>query len=62
MPGFMQQLVAAGEADPGVGTVCGKLLSTSPDFNPPEKPILDSTGIYFTPGLRHFDRGEYPEP
>ncbi len=57
MPGFIATLVAAGESDPKVGTVCGKLLSMSADFQLPPKPSFDSTGVYFTPTLRHFDRG-----
>jgi GT2 family glycosyltransferase len=57
MPGFIEQLVTAGEADKQIGTVCGKLLAISPDFELPKRSILDSTGMYFTPGLRHFDRG-----
>ena len=28
-----------------------------PGFDFPEKPVVDSTGIYFTPTLRHLDRG-----
>ena len=28
-----------------------------PDFDIPAAKTLDSTGIYFTPSLRHFDRG-----
>jgi GT2 family glycosyltransferase len=55
--GFIQSLVWAGEADPRVGTVCGKLRSMSPDYALPAKPLIDSTGIYFTPALRHLDRG-----
>ncbi len=57
MPGFITTLVETGETDPGIGSVCGKLLATSADFAVSEKPIVDSTGIYFTPNLRHFDRG-----
>ena len=34
MPGFIQALVRAGEADPHIGTVCGKLRSMSPRLNP----------------------------
>ena len=56
-PGFISQLVAAGEADPQIGTACGKLLSISPDFELPQRQLLDSTGMFFTPELRHFDRG-----
>ena len=29
----------------------------SPDFEPLAQPVFDSTGIYFTPNQRHFDRG-----
>lgn len=55
--GFLQRLVEAGEIDSKVGSVCGKLLSIGPDFTPYEQPRIDSTGIYFTPSIRHFDRG-----
>ena len=47
----------AGNLDARVGTVCGKLLTMSDGFDFPEKPVVDSTGIYFTPNLRHLDRG-----
>ena len=57
MPGFIQSLVDAAAMDPKVGTVCGKLLSIRPSFDLPEKQLVDSTGIYFTPMLRHLDRG-----
>jgi len=54
---FIQALVDAGNLDPKVGTVCGKLLSIRASFDLPEKQLIDSTGIYFTPMLRHLDRG-----
>ena len=57
LPGFIEALMEGGRLDPAVGTVCGKLFSMSPAFDIPETPIVDSTGIYFTPMLRHFDRG-----
>ena len=56
-PDFLSSLLTAGESDGQIGTVCGKLLAMQPDFQIPAAPVLDSTGIYFTPGLRHFDRG-----
>jgi GT2 family glycosyltransferase len=56
-PGFLSRLVEAGEIDDQVGTVCGKLLSIGPDFRPYDQPRIDSAGIYFTPAMRHFDRG-----
>lgn len=56
-PGFVERLVEFGDVDSRVGTVCGKLLRIAGDFTIPTDPQLDSTGIYFTPSLRHFDRG-----
>jgi GT2 family glycosyltransferase len=56
-PGFIAALVNAGQADPEAGAVCGKLLSIGPGFQPLKDPRIDSTGICFTPALRHFDRG-----
>jgi GT2 family glycosyltransferase len=57
LPGFIGALVDAGQIDSKVGTVCGKLLTIRPSFDLPEKQLVDSTGIYFTPMLRHLDRG-----
>ncbi len=57
LPGFIQKLAEGGRLDSSVGTVCGKLLSINPGFEVPPTPIVDSAGIYFTPMLRHFDRG-----
>ena len=57
LPTFIHALVEASYIDRKVGTVCGKLLTLTPDFGIPDKPKVDSTGIYFTPMLRHLDRG-----
>src|SRR6202158_77257 len=57
LPNFIQSLVEAGQVDPKVGTVCGKLLTIRATFDLPDKQLVDSTGIYFTPMLRHLDRG-----
>jgi GT2 family glycosyltransferase len=57
LPNFVQALVDAGQVDPKIGTVCGKLLTIRASFDLPEKQVVDSTGIYFTPMLRHLDRG-----
>ena len=57
MPGFVQQLVEAGQVHPRIGAVCGKLLTIKSTFELPDKAIIDSTGMYFTPMLRHLDRG-----
>jgi GT2 family glycosyltransferase len=56
-PGFIRRLVEAGGIDSAAGAVCGKLLSIGPDFSPRPNARIDSAGIYFTPALRHFDRG-----
>jgi len=57
LQGFLEALVNAGSLDKKVGTVCGKLLTMTAGFDFPEEPLVDSTGIYFTPNLRHLDRG-----
>jgi GT2 family glycosyltransferase len=57
LPNFINALVEAGQVDPKAGTICGKLLTIRPTFDLPEKQLVDSTGIYFTPALRHLDRG-----
>jgi GT2 family glycosyltransferase len=54
---FIKELADAGQVDPKVGTVCGKLLTIRASFDLPDKQLVDSTGIYFTPMLRHLDRG-----
>ena len=57
LPHFIHHLWEAGQSDPSAGTVCGKLLSINAGFRPLDEPLLDSTGIFFTPAMRHFDRG-----
>src|SRR6202789_2540968 len=57
LKGFIEALVNAGNLDPKVGTVCGKLLTMTSTFDFPEEPKVDSTGMCFTPNLRHLDRG-----
>ncbi|HLH04116.1 MAG TPA: glycosyltransferase family 2 protein [Bryobacteraceae bacterium] len=54
---FVGTLLAAAASDDAIGSVCGKLLSASCDFTLGSPPLLDSTGIYFTPSFRHLDRG-----
>jgi len=56
-PNFISELVRCGALDLQAGTVCGKLLRWEPRENPPRTQIIDSTGIYFLPNLRHLDRG-----
>jgi len=57
LPDFIQELVDSASSDPKIGTACGKLLSIRANFDLHEKQLVDSTGIYFTPMLRHLDRG-----
>ncbi|HTS25480.1 MAG TPA: glycosyltransferase family 2 protein [Bryobacteraceae bacterium] len=57
LPGFIRMLVDAAKSDPGAGAVCGKLLSIGPGFEHLPEARIDSTGIFFTPAMRHFDRG-----
>jgi GT2 family glycosyltransferase len=57
LPNFIQALADAGQFDPKIGAVCGKLLTMTAHFEIPERPVVDSTGIYFNPMLRHLDRG-----
>ncbi|HVP47868.1 MAG TPA: glycosyltransferase family 2 protein [Bryobacteraceae bacterium] len=56
-PSFIARLVAAGGLDARAGSVCGKLLRLGRDLTVPPAARIDSTGIYFTPAVRHFDRG-----
>ncbi len=60
-PDFIERLVEGTVEQPTVGAVCGRLLRATPSLGIPLSPRLDSTGIYFTPSLRHFDRG-WDEP
>ena len=57
LPDFIERLMLTAPADPQVGTLCGKLLMVDASFAIPDKQVVDSTGMYFTPMLRHFDRG-----
>lgn len=54
---FISNLLTAARSDATAGAACGKLLAMTEDCAIPSPPVFDSTGIYFTPNLRHFDRG-----
>ena len=54
---FVGRLMEAAAIDPDAGTVCGKLLLADAAFENEGAQRLDSTGMYFTPMLRHKDRG-----
>ena len=54
---FVRRLVDAGELDDTAGAICGKLLSIGHGFQRLPERRIDSTGLFFTPTMRHFDRG-----
>ena len=54
---FVTHLMATARLDPRAGTICGKLLLADASFDIEASQKLDSTGMYFTPMLRHKDRG-----
>ena len=60
-PDYLERAVQAARSDDRIGAVAGKLFRlSSPDelfLEARERGVLDSTGIYFTPSFRHFDRG-----
>lgn len=60
-PGFISELLDGAEADGRVGTVCGRLLATNREFQIGREALIDTAGIYFTPALRHLDRGWHQE-
>lgn len=55
-PACIAELVRAGECDPAIGMVCPKILRMDAAMRR-SRPMLDSAGGYFTPLLRHHDRG-----
>jgi GT2 family glycosyltransferase len=56
-PDFLSRLLSTAAKDPRAGTVCGKLLLADSRFRIEDRPRMDSTGMFFTPTLRHMDRG-----
>lgn len=56
-PNFISGLIRAAENSEDIGVVCGKLLRWKPGNDPELTREVDSTGMYFVPSLRHFDRG-----
>jgi len=54
---FVSELVAAAQAHPEAAALCGKLLRWKPQDLNERTNIIDSTGVYFTPSMRHLDRG-----
>lgn len=56
-PDTLSRLVQSIEEDSIAGAATPKLLRCDAALQPFSPPQVDSTGIYFTPALRHFDRG-----
>jgi GT2 family glycosyltransferase len=56
-PNFVTELLAATKKRGDVGTACGKLLRWDFGSARDRTNVIDSTGIYFTPNMRHLDRG-----
>jgi GT2 family glycosyltransferase len=60
-PAFLATMVEAMDGDSKAGSATGKLYrltaTRDPDHQASAGRILDTTGIYFTPNQRHFDRG-----
>ena len=63
-PDWLEVLVAALDEVQGAGMAGGKLYrmdQTGQQVFRRESPVLDSSGIFFTPSQRHFDRGSEEE-
>jgi len=45
------------ESGASIGAACPKLIRADENLNPKDPIHLDAAGMYFTPTLRHFDRG-----
>jgi GT2 family glycosyltransferase len=56
-PNFLAKMVKAMELDPLIGQVSGKLYKINDVDQVGKSQIIDSTGLFFKPNLRHFDRG-----
>ncbi len=58
---YLEEVFSAIQRDERIGAVAGKLYRIDHPLERFDKArrraLLDSTGIYFTPALRHFDRG-----
>lgn len=54
---FVEHMVNTLELGQNIGMVSGKLLKMDNKFVPLNPPVIDSTGIWFSRQLRHFDRG-----
>ncbi|HQH27955.1 MAG TPA: glycosyltransferase family 2 protein, partial [Oligoflexia bacterium] len=55
-PDALAQLVSTLENDPRSGAACPKLLRANAGLEPVVPHVFDSSGMYITPQIRHFDR------
>lgn len=56
-PTALNRLLEALRTDTRAGTACPKLLRSDETLSPVSPELFDSTGMFMTPALRHFDRG-----
>ncbi len=56
LPDTLQTLVDALKSDPLAGSATPKILRAGSELEPVVPHRFDSTGIYMTPSIRHFDR------
>jgi GT2 family glycosyltransferase len=56
-PTFLEEMMLAIQLDEHIGTVCPKILRMEPDGSSQTPPLIDSTGCYATPEMRHHNRG-----
>jgi GT2 family glycosyltransferase len=60
-PDYLPAAIEAARSEAEIGAVAGKLYRLrdprQPFVDARKEGVLDSAGIYFTPSLRHFDRG-----
>ncbi|MFN8392665.1 MAG: glycosyltransferase family 2 protein [Bdellovibrionota bacterium] len=55
--GALRKLVLGLSSDTAAGVACPKLYRADESLNPVSPRVFDSTGMYITPAIRHFDRG-----
>jgi GT2 family glycosyltransferase len=56
-PTFIEEMLAAILIDERIGIVCPKILRMESDGSPSDPGLIDSTGCYATPEMRHHNRG-----
>ncbi len=56
-PDCLFHLASALASDPRAGSACPRLYRANEQLQQTSPPTFDSTGVYITPQIRHFDRG-----